>query len=63
MQSVTYGVGRALVTTVAEMIVQAKKHVQIRASVLCIISFKGGRGGLELGSGCCVLGMSGAFSS
>ena len=50
MKSVTYGVGCALVATVAEMIARGKKHMQIRAYVLCVISVKGW-GGLELGSG------------
>ena len=43
------------------MITQAKKHVQICTSALCVVSVKGGWGGLELGGGRCVLCMLGAF--
>ena len=35
--------------------------MQIRVSALCVVSVKGGWGVLELGGGCCVLGMPGAF--
>ena len=61
MQSVTYWVGHALVVKVAKMIALAKKHVQIHASALCVVSVKGGWGGLGLGSVCCKLGMPGTF--